>query len=114
MAQLAPAPVQLRLLQASLERHDPAGPANRLLKAIADLWDLSLVGRSELGEPAAHRLILAFVRHLPESGSSRMQTATAVENEMARAWNEQDMASFQELEAVCHMRNRRLRGRTWR
>jgi tetratricopeptide (TPR) repeat protein len=100
MSQLAPAPVPLRLLRAVLGWQESPGARDRLAKAIADLWDLSLVDRSETGDPAAHRLILGFVRHLPESGSLRLQTIAAVEKEMDRAFDDQDTASFQELEAV--------------
>ena len=69
MAHLAPAPVPLRLLLASLQWQGSAA-ANRLSKAIADLHRLSLVDRNELNEPVAHRLILAFVGRLPESSAS--------------------------------------------
>jgi len=100
MSQLAPAPVPLRLLRAVLGWQESPGARDRLGKAIADLWELSLVDRSETGEPAAHRLILGFVRHLPESDSLRLQTVAAVEKEMGRAFDEQDTASLQELEAV--------------
>jgi tetratricopeptide (TPR) repeat protein len=100
MSQLAPAPVPLRLLRATLGWPESVGARDRLAKAIADLWELSLVDHSETGEPAAHRLILGFVRHLPESDSLRLQTVAAVEKEMDRAFDDQDTASFQELEAV--------------
>ena len=100
MSQLAPAPVPLRLLRAVLGWRESPGARDRLAKATADLWDLSLVDRSETGGPAAHRLILGFVRHLPESDSLRPQTVAAVEKEMSRAFDDQDTASFQELEAV--------------
>jgi tetratricopeptide (TPR) repeat protein len=100
MSQLAPAPVPLRLLRAVLGWPESTGARDRLAKVIADLWDLSLVDRSETGEPAAHRLILGFVRHLPESGSLWLQTIAAVEKEMGRAFDDQDTASFRELEAV--------------
>jgi tetratricopeptide (TPR) repeat protein len=100
MSQLAPAPVPLRLLRAVLGWQESPGARDRLAKAIADLWELSLVDRSETGEPAAHRLILGFVRHLPESDSLRLQTVAAVEKEMDRTFDDQDTASFRELEAV--------------
>jgi tetratricopeptide (TPR) repeat protein len=100
MSQLAPAPVPLRLLRAVLGWPESPGARDRLAKATADLWDLSLVDHSETGDPAAHRLILGFVRHLPESNSPRPQTVAAVEKEMLRAFDDQDTASFRELEAV--------------
>jgi tetratricopeptide (TPR) repeat protein len=100
MSQLAPAPVPLRLLRKVLGWQESPGARDRLAKAIADLWDLSLVDRSETGDPAAHRLILGFVRHLPESDSLWLQTIAAVEKEVGRAFDDQDTASFQELEAV--------------
>ena len=100
MSQLAPAPVPLRLLRAVLGWQESPGARDRLAKAIADLWDLSLVDRSKTGDPAAHRLILGFVRHLPESDSLRLQTVAAVEKEMDRAFDDHDTASFRELEAV--------------
>jgi tetratricopeptide (TPR) repeat protein len=100
MSQLAPAPVPLRLLRAVLDWEESSGTRDRLSKAIADLWELSLVDRSETGDPAAHRLILGFVRHLPESDSLWLPTVAAVEKEMRRAFDNQDTASFGELEAV--------------
>ena len=100
MSQLAPAPVPLRLLRAVLGWQESPGARDRMAKAIADLWDLSLVDRSKTGDPAAHRLILGFVRHLPESDSLRLQTVAAVEKEMDRAFDDHDTASFRELEAV--------------
>jgi tetratricopeptide (TPR) repeat protein len=100
MSQLAPAPVPLRLLRAVLGWPESPGARDRLAKAIADLWELSLVDRSETGEPAAHRLILGFVRHLPESDSPWLQTVAAVEKEMSRAFDDRDTSALRELEAV--------------
>jgi tetratricopeptide (TPR) repeat protein len=100
MSQLAPAWVPLRLLRAVLGWQESPGARDRLAKATADLWELSLVDRSETGDPSAHRLILGFVRHLPESDSLRLQTIAAVEKEMDRAFDDQDTASFRELEAA--------------
>jgi tetratricopeptide (TPR) repeat protein len=100
MSQLAPAPVPLRLLRAVLGWQESPGARDRLAKATADLWELSLVDRSDTGDPAAHRLILGFVRHLPESEPLRLPTVAAVAKEMDRAFDDQDTASFQELEAV--------------
>ena len=100
MSQLAHAPVPLRLLRAVLGWPESPSARDRLRKAIGDLWDLSLVDRSETGDPAAHRLILGFVRHLPESDSLRLQTMAAVAKEMDRVFDDQDTASFRELEGV--------------
>ena len=100
MAQLAAAPVPLRLLRASLEWQESSAVGDRLSKAVTDLWGLSLAERDEKGEPTAHRLILAFVRHLPETALRSLQTLAALEKEMDRAYDDQDTASFQQLEAV--------------
>jgi tetratricopeptide (TPR) repeat protein len=100
MAHLAPAPVPLRLLRASLGWEESSGVADRLSRAITDVWRLSLVDRSEQGEPNAHRLILGFVRRQPESGLWWPQAVAALAKEMRRAFDDQDTASFRELEGV--------------
>ena len=51
MSQLAPAWVPLRLLRAVLGWQESPGARDRLAKATADLWELSLVDRSETGDP---------------------------------------------------------------
>ncbi len=100
MAHLAPVSVPLRLLRASSGWQESAGVADRVEKALADLSRLSLIDRSATGEPLAHRLILAFVRRLPESAANWLQASEAVREEMTRAFDERDMASFQELEGI--------------
>ena len=100
MSHLAPEPVPLRLLRASLGWEESPALGDRLARAVADLWELSLVNRNEAGEPSAHRLILGFVRQQPETASRWPATVAAVEKEMDRASDQRDTASFQELEAV--------------
>jgi tetratricopeptide (TPR) repeat protein len=100
MAHLAPAPVPSRLLRASLGWEESSGVVDRLSRAIMDVWRLSLVDRSEQGEPTAHRLILGFVRRQPESGLWWRRAAAALEKEMGRAFDLEDTASYRELEGV--------------
>ena len=100
MAHLAPEPVPLRLLRASLGWEESSGVADCLSRAVTDVWRLSLVDRSEQGEPNAHRLILGFVRRQPEGGLWWPRAAAALEKEMGRAFDDQDTASFRELEGV--------------
>jgi tetratricopeptide (TPR) repeat protein len=100
MAHLAPAAVPLRLLRASLGWQESPGVTNRLERALADLTRLSLVDRNAQGEPLAHRLILAFVRRLPESASFWPRVHQTVEQEMSRVNDQRDTASFQDLEGV--------------
>jgi tetratricopeptide (TPR) repeat protein len=100
MAHLAPTPVPLRLLRKTLGWEESAGIGDRLAEAIADLWRLSLVERDDRHQPSAHRLILAFVRSLPDPDTWRTATVAAVEKEMNRTNDERDTASSKELEAV--------------
>jgi len=95
MAQLAPVAVPTRLLQSAL-----GWDADRLGEAIAALWRLSLVERDGHNQPFAHRLILGFVRHLPDGDARWTDAVAAVEKEMQGVDEEHGTAAYQKLEAV--------------
>jgi tetratricopeptide (TPR) repeat protein len=100
MSHLAPAPVPVRLIRAALGWPEAAALDDRLAVARKDLWRLSLIEIDPQNQPSAHRLLLGFVRHLPDGNSHWTETVTAIENEMHRARDDRDTASYQELEAV--------------
>jgi tetratricopeptide (TPR) repeat protein len=100
MSHLAPVPVPLRLLRAALAWSASEPITDRLGEAIAALWRLSLVERDEGHQPSAHRLILGFVRHLPDGDARWAEAVEAVGKEMNRVRDDSDTAVYQELEAV--------------
>jgi tetratricopeptide (TPR) repeat protein len=100
MSHLAPAPVPFRLLRAVLEWEETDAVSDRLRRAVTDLARLSLVERDSEGQPTAHRLILGFLGSLPDAELFTAETFTAVDREMSRAGDDQDTASYRDLEAI--------------
>jgi len=100
MSHLAPAPVPPRLLRSALAWTEAPALDDRLTVALQDLWRLSLVDLDSQNQPSAHRLILGFVRHLPDEDPHWSATVAALEKEMDRAKDDRDTASYQELEPL--------------
>src|SRR5437763_10961617 len=100
MSHLAPAPVPLRLLRTSLAWEEGDRITDRLSEAVAELWRLSLIERDSDHQPSAHRLILGFVRHFSREAPYEAETIGAVEKEMQRVRDDNDTASYRELEAI--------------
>ena len=100
MSHLAPTPVPPRLIRAALGWPEAASLDDRFFTARKDLWRLSLIDLDPQNQPSAHRLLLGFVRYLADGDSRWLEVVTAIETEMDRAFDEQDTASYRELEAV--------------
>ncbi len=100
LSHLASAPVPLRLLRAVLGWAEANPVDDRLRRAVSDLVRLSLVERDSQGQPMAHRLILGFAGALPDTERYAKETLDAVDREMRRTTDDQDTASYRDLEAV--------------
>jgi len=116
IAEMAPAPIPLRLLRAIAEMAPP--PArfrllrsilrmrktdldNSLADSIAELERASLAERNDQGDLSIHRLVRSFVLFItPLRESMRGLVAKAVEREMARVVDEADKRGYIELETV--------------
>ena len=74
--------------------------AGVLEDAVAELDRVSLVGLDEAGDPFAHRLLMGFVKHRGIGDAVFKAVVEAVEQETRRTQDEQDTASYNELEAI--------------
>jgi tetratricopeptide (TPR) repeat protein len=87
MGELAPVAVPRSLLRPVLKLPADSSVYDPLDRALDELSRLSLVELDTSGNPIAHRLILAFVRHhnLADAASPFPQCVAAIQEQMARA-----------------------------
>ena len=102
MSLLAPQPVPRRLLRKILSLPGEVGLEDELGEAITELtYNLSLAELDGETDPWVHRLVRAFVRTTLEDAEAVYEdVAKSVVEELARAREETDTASFRELEKV--------------
>jgi hypothetical protein len=102
IGELAPAPVPRWLLRIVLSLPEENALRDELNKSISELARLSLVELGETGEPVAHRLILAFVRHRnrADDASPFDQCRQAIEEQMKRTFDNPDAKTNRELELL--------------
>ena len=100
IAEMAPAPVPVRLLRFILEAPE-AGLDDPLGDSIAELERLSLAECDEEGDPKIHRLLRSFVLHITSSEESlRDLVARALDREMRRVEDDADTWAYRELEPL--------------
>ena len=100
IAEMAPAPVPIRLLR-SILGIEQTGLDDPLADSLSELERLSLAERDDESDPAIHRLVRSFVLHItPPEESLRESAAEAVGREMARVRDNADTQAYYELELV--------------
>ena len=100
IAEMAPAPVPVRLLRTILEAPE-AGLNDPLGEPVAELERLSLAECDEEGDPSIHRLLRSFVLHItPPEESLRESAAGALVREMRRVKDQADTQAYKELDPV--------------
>ena len=102
MGELAPARVPRRLLRAILNLPDQPPLRDELDKAVSEIARLSLAELDTTGNPEAHRLILAFVRHrnTQDDASPFDKCREAIGRQMRRAFDAPDAGTSGELELL--------------
>jgi tetratricopeptide (TPR) repeat protein len=99
MGELAPVGVPRSLLRTILNLPAGSGVRDPLDKALDELARLSLVELDTIGNPIAHRLIIAFARHRnsADSASPFNQCLSAIQEQMNRASLLPDARTLREL-----------------
>jgi len=101
MSYLAPVPVPRPLLLQILQLPAERGLTDPFGAALSELARLSLVELDKNANPLSHRLILSFVRSLNQAEEVIFQLVKSVLlMQMERALDEQDTASYRELEPL--------------
>jgi len=100
IAEMAPAPVPVRILRTVLEMEE-IGLKDPLGNSLAELERLSLAERDEECGPSIHRLVRSFVIHIiPREESLHAAVAEALDREMVRVKNQADTQAYRELDQI--------------
>jgi tetratricopeptide (TPR) repeat protein len=102
MGELAPAPAPRTLLRRVLKGPERPGLRDGLGNGISELERLSLVELDPAGDPRAHRLILAFVRHrnAVDDASPFDTCRETIQEQMQRTFDNPDAGTSRELESL--------------
>jgi tetratricopeptide (TPR) repeat protein len=102
IGELSPAPVPRRVLRIMLDWPEKGALQDELNKSVSELARLSVVELDAAGDPLAHRLILAFVRHRNrvDDASPFARCCAAIQRQMQRTFDNPDANTNRELESL--------------
>ena len=102
MGELAPVAVPRTFLRIVLKQPEQGGMRDPLARALSELVRLSLVELDTNGNPIAHRLILAFVRHrnTTDDASPFDACREAIQTQMSRSVEDPDADTLRELQLL--------------